>query len=101
MLETLMGVDQNGFRAPNNKTVTNIVISPTEIPATPIAPVGAKILYVDMSSGQITTNVMASIPNANLVASSSQWQNLFSSTFTHFGNGLIHLPMLKALHLTW
>ncbi|WP_330204968.1 hypothetical protein [Cyanobacterium sp. Dongsha4] len=82
-LEKMMGVDKNGFRAPDNKKPSNIVITSTEIPATPVAPSGAKILYVDMSTGAITTQVMANLPNQNVVASSSQWRNLFSSAFSH------------------
>jgi len=52
-LEKMMGVDKNGFRAPDNKKPSNIVITSTEIPATPIAPSGATILYVDMKTGNI------------------------------------------------
>ncbi|MTF38467.1 hypothetical protein [Cyanobacterium aponinum] len=82
-LEKMMGVDKNGFRAPDNKKPSNIIITSTEIPATPVAPSGAKILYVNMSTGAITSQTMANLPNKNVVASSSQWKNLFSSAFSN------------------
>ena len=91
LLETMMGSTNNGFRAPDNKKITDIVIASTPIPPTPIAPTGANIINVDVGTGTVNTIVaslnnpstmIASIKDNNIVA--NNWKTVFSSAFNHF-----------------
>ena len=51
MLETLLGSTSNGFKAPDNRQVSNIVINSTIIPPIPTAPLGYTIPTFDTSIG--------------------------------------------------